>query len=715
MDVVRIGGKVQNLGKKIGKGGEGDVFLLAAQPDRAVKIYKEALRGSREAKVRAMVEGKLASGTDLVAFPDATVDAAKGGFVGFVMRLVSGFQPVHELYSPKSRKLHFPDKDYRFLVRAAINIARAVGKVHQAGCVIGDFNHSGVLVAKDATVALIDADSFQFSREGRVFPCAVGVPDFTPPELHSVNLATATRTHAHDHFGLAVAIFHLLAMGKHPYAGRFAGGDLTMSEAIAQNRFAFSQIRKAETRTVPPPGAVSLKDFPLPVARAFEAAFGLDPALRPDAAQWILVLKELEAGMSRCTAVKSHYYPSAAGKCLWCRLAGQSGVDMFPDLIGAAAPAAGGPFDLDRLWAQISAIKLPRPEDLLPRWTGDVGTGSPAVAEAKKAVLGGRALAIAALIGALAGFFYASNAAILWIGIGIFGLVKLSGARIDEGPFKTAYSSADKRARDAELAYLARIGLTELAQVREDLEHWVADYRRLESELTRELMLLKSSREARQRAAFLDRFPLRRAKISGIGPAKTATLASYGIETAADITRHAVMAVPGFGDAMTAKLLTWRSGHEAKFCYNPAPDASDVQAENAVRSAHAARRADLQAKIRSGAAALQAGPPRLAARATGDDQPLIYALGERARAAHDLELLGFKVPLRAPITLAVKVQPASQASAGRPTSSPQAAGGVPSCPLCSAPMRRRTARRGRGSGRQFWGCSRYPGCRGTRN
>lgn len=36
------------------------------------------------------------------------------------------------------------------------------------------------------------------------------------------------------------------------------------------------------------------------------------------------------------------------------------------------------------------------------------------------------------------------------------------------------------------------------------------------------------------------------------------------------------------------------------------------------------------------------------------------------------------------------------------------------CPLCSSSMILRTARRGRNSGRQFWGCSRYPACHGTR-
>lgn len=39
---------------------------------------------------------------------------------------------------------------------------------------------------------------------------------------------------------------------------------------------------------------------------------------------------------------------------------------------------------------------------------------------------------------------------------------------------------------------------------------------------------------------------------------------------------------------------------------------------------------------------------------------------------------------------------------------------TPLCPKCGAPMRRRTARQGPGAGSQFWGCSKYPDCKGTR-
>lgn len=40
--------------------------------------------------------------------------------------------------------------------------------------------------------------------------------------------------------------------------------------------------------------------------------------------------------------------------------------------------------------------------------------------------------------------------------------------------------------------------------------------------------------------------------------------------------------------------------------------------------------------------------------------------------------------------------------------------GTMTCPLCQSDMVRRTARRGAKAGKAFWGCSRYPACKGTR-
>jgi four helix bundle suffix protein len=39
---------------------------------------------------------------------------------------------------------------------------------------------------------------------------------------------------------------------------------------------------------------------------------------------------------------------------------------------------------------------------------------------------------------------------------------------------------------------------------------------------------------------------------------------------------------------------------------------------------------------------------------------------------------------------------------------------APECPACGKPMARRTARSGKHAGREFWGCTAYPECKGVR-
>jgi hypothetical protein len=67
-----------------------DVYALADHADLAVKVYKETLRRSREEKVRAMVESRLADKTELVSFPFAIATDGSGAFAGFTNRSVLG-------------------------------------------------------------------------------------------------------------------------------------------------------------------------------------------------------------------------------------------------------------------------------------------------------------------------------------------------------------------------------------------------------------------------------------------------------------------------------------------------------------------------------------------------------------------------------------------------------------------------------------------------
>ena len=44
---------------------------------------------------------------------------------------------------------------------------------------------------------------------------------------------------------------------------------------------------------------------------------------------------------------------------------------------------------------------------------------------------------------------------------------------------------------------------------------------------------------------------------------------SYGIETAADVVRHRITAIPGFGPSLCSNLISWRQSVESRFVFNP--------------------------------------------------------------------------------------------------------------------------------------------------
>nr|WP_245218064.1 topoisomerase DNA-binding C4 zinc finger domain-containing protein [Ruegeria sp. HKCCE3926] len=686
-----------------------------------------------------MVSEGLASKTDLVAYPGEVITDKQGGFLGFVMRLVSGYRPLHELYSPKSRQRHFPKADYRFLIHTASNVARAVGKVHQTGCVIGDLNHSGILVGNDATVALIDADSFQFNLNGQAYPCVVGVPEFTPPELHGKNFASVDRTVGHDNFGLAVAIFHLLFMGRHPYAGRYNGPDISMGEAIAQNRFAFSLTRRVETQTSPPPGTLPLDIFPEGIVQNFEKAFGTRAQDRPSASSWIDALTKLEGNLSRCSRVSTHYYPTGAKKCIWCSLAGTSGFDMFPNLSVAAHSNPTDTRATQQAIREILAFKFPTLDDLIPQSSPSAGTSSK-LKEAKRSKQGKALFGALLICGALAGLIFASPAWFLWLGLGGWGWSMIGDRQVDAQPFRDAFALADDNIQHELNSIIQRSGLAEILKVQSDTKAAIASYNSFDSDLNRELQKLKSTRKERQLISFLDRHPIRGAQISGIGPAKKAKLISFGIETAADVSFAAVNGVPGFGTVMSRKLLAWRRVLEADFRYNAAPNAQDATDENALKAKFSAHKGMLVAQIHNGLKTLRAAQSRVDALASTAqrDQGLLAAVARREEASQDILHLGGSVPssnvsfslpaigrsnpVKSPSYQPrpfTRTKPSSatiqHSPPPRKTAPSMSKPTTPNCPACGSRMVRRTAKKGPNAGNKFWGCSRFPRCRGTRN
>ena len=732
---IKIEGQTVTVGRSIGKGGEGEVFALEGRAKEALKVYKPDLRAAREAKVRAMVRGDLAKRTDLVAFPASIATSTDRKFIGFVMRLVSGYRPLHQIYSPKSRQIHFPEVDYRAVVRTALNVANAVGKVHQSGCVIGDLNHSGILVANNATVSLIDADSFQFQQGGTEYPCLVGVPEFTPPELQGINLSNVRRTIAHDNFGLAVGIFHLLFMGRHPYAGVYRGADLSMGEAIAQNRFAFSHSRQAQTQTTPPPGSPTLAMFPQNIQDAFEKAFGTRPEQRPSPEDWVGVLQLLERTLVRCSDSSSHYYPRATGSCIWCGLATVSGFDMFPPDYSSAPTATINSTGMDHIIRQLEAYNLPPLEALIAN-TSKKQPNSPAFQKAKTDLSIRRFVGAGIMAGAAATLIYAPDIWFFAVLGGVAGFFTTTTASLETAMWRTAAKNAQSTLQSELTGLLQRTGTAGVYAAAEGIKPLIKAYRAVEPQLAAALQTLNATRKDRQLTAHLDKFHIRDASIHGIGPSKTAQLASFGIETAADVSRSTVEAVPGFGPVKSKALVEWRRKHEARFRFVTTPTAQDKRDEVQLRGRFAAYRAKLESNLRETLSILRQGQARvqsLQARAKSDTRfqsahsAYHMALADLGRAGGNPSPF---IPV-GPSPKSIGATPPSVASpkavplpkqhnfggfgrastgSSTSTSTRSKSNASPSCPTCQRTMFRRSGRYG-----SFWGCSQYPKCKGTRN
>jgi DNA-binding helix-hairpin-helix protein with protein kinase domain len=100
------------------------------------------------------------------------------------------------------------------------------------------------------------------------------------------------------------------------------------------------------------------------------------------------------------------------------------------------------------------------------------------------------------------------------------------------------------------------------------LESAKKDYQGLAAYRNSKIKELQSKQREIQLGRYLQGIRIDNARIEGIGPSRTATLQSFGIETAADISERAIRQVPRFGPTFTERLLDWRDAVSRRFVYN---------------------------------------------------------------------------------------------------------------------------------------------------
>ncbi len=330
--------KIETVGTPM-SGGEGDVYDIKNHPDLVVKIYNDKKQSKKQAfkklidKIETMCEICDNDIIQKAGWPHKIV-YLNAKPVGFVMNKIKYANPIHQLFDTIDRKEKFLDNNWKYNLFVARNLACAVDVLHSKNVVIGDINESNFLIGNrtkaqndgvydfpdNGIVYSIDCDSFQIILDKKEFLSTVKRPEYFPPELYGVDLHTTIRTKNHDNFGLAVMIFQLLMLGKHPYSGIGAPGDIT--ESICGGYFSYGQ--NAINKNLLPPrpsGVYSLiyNSLNSDIKNLFERAFSSDNnVIRPYASEWILALEKQIYDLAQCNN-SSHFY-NKNSQCIWCEI-----------------------------------------------------------------------------------------------------------------------------------------------------------------------------------------------------------------------------------------------------------------------------------------------------------------------------------------------------------------------------------------------------------
>ncbi|GBR04359.1 helix-hairpin-helix domain-containing protein [Acetobacter oeni] len=570
-------GKPVILPQKLAQGGEGAVFTVEGRPDVVAKLYSSAPAPEKIAKLEAMTGAATAGLTERTAWPLEVLRRPGRGVDGFLMRRIVNAHPAFTLTGPALRKRTFPDRDWGFLIGAARSASSAFDAVHSAGHVIGDVNPNNIVFNADGDAFLIDCDSFQFTEGGHTWTCPVGVTEFQPPELQGqADFSRIIRTPDHDRFGLAVLIFELLFLGKHPFAGR--GASPQTGDAIRDYAYVYGRHWPYERPPLTlPPGAV-----PPALLTLFERAFSREgTGRRPAALEWTRVLAQMNLDLTSCSVSPLHRYWMQAPGCPWCEIEKSLRQPLFGEAprrevvrkrrVPAGLQIGEEPRPAEQkmtvLWEHFRTI-LPAGAPPIPPALPPLPTPSPGGVEAGKVRQLSRYATIVVFGLALAVTHMVFDAGLLTDGA-IFLLACLAYYRTGSRADRDAMAVLRKCKKDY-AQFLAGLNATDAGEFNNYSENLTNLHQKwLEVSEEEEALLRECVKQARETGLrrFLSNQRLEVATIPGIAQDEKPPITGAGFRTAADITSQKLNQNPGLEVVTQKRLLTWRESCERRFVF----------------------------------------------------------------------------------------------------------------------------------------------------
>jgi serine/threonine protein kinase len=285
-----------------GHGGEGVVSRVVAPATLKGYCVKQLSSATTVTwtKLQYQIENPpsaLETGKFLLAWPLQLV-TSRGKPCGFLMR--SAHEPHVKLLDLTRQRIDIDkeagfrkfDRENRtgFINRAkmCINICAALESLYSVGEYnILDLRPDNILVTAKGDVTLVDLDSIQIRKGGRIIHAGSnGTPGYRPPECGLGVPEDYYKDASWDNFALGVILYQVL-IGAHPFSGTFFSPydkSLDIGSKVADSLFVHGE--NAQLIKVRPPIHDTFLILPQSIQSLFRRALGRDRAQRPNPAEW---------------------------------------------------------------------------------------------------------------------------------------------------------------------------------------------------------------------------------------------------------------------------------------------------------------------------------------------------------------------------------------------------------------------------------------------
>lgn len=312
--VVDESGAVHTHSKRIGAGGQGEVWL-AEGGRRIVKLLNR--RGDADFLRRqfAFVRRLDLAGLH-VARPIAVL---KPPHVGYVAEFLGDMVSIKSLLEAPAANLlrwHIDTGGLCRRLRLLAHVGEVLVGLHARGVVYADLSHNNVFVSEPVHAAeawLIDLDNLSHESDPS---CAIYTPGYGAPEIVA---RTAGCTSLSDAWAFAVLVWQTLTL-THPLVGDLVqDGEPELEEMAFAGRLPWvghaTDARNACSRGLPPEFVLAgrLLDS---ARRTFEDGLG-ERTKRPSVAEWIERLHAAADQTVKCTGCAGTYFANQP-VCPWC-------------------------------------------------------------------------------------------------------------------------------------------------------------------------------------------------------------------------------------------------------------------------------------------------------------------------------------------------------------------------------------------------------------